>query len=261
MRLTKAASKARSVLDDCGLLDEPLGLSCEDIALARGVTAIQAIKIDGSQGRIMIDKNDAIISYNKGITHEGKKRFIIAHELGHFELHKDLFNEKIHTDDNKSLSEWFSKGEHEREANEFAAELLMPSHLFINEAKGKPFNFSLIKNIATKFQSSITSSLLRYRVLGDYPIAIVYSDRGRIKWSSFSDDFCLKFIRNGSGVPYNSVAKDFYNGDKLPDEPELIDNTEWFSEDFNVDKYEDINFYEQCIQIGRTGVISCIWND
>ncbi len=55
-----------------------------------------------------------------------RQRFTIAHELAHFLLHKDIIGDGI-TDDylyrsnlNKSI---------EREANQLAAEILMPEHL------------------------------------------------------------------------------------------------------------------------------------
>lgn len=257
----KGFFRARNVLEDCGLLDDPLGLTIEDIALSRGITDIQSIKIDGAQGRIMVDGNEAVISYNCNISHEGKKRFVIAHELGHFELHQDLVDNQIHLDDDKSLSEWYAKGKHELEANQFASEFLMPSHLFEKQVKGKLFNFNLIKEVANYFQTSITSTLIKYRVLGDFPIAIIFCDDAKVKWSSFSEDFYLQYIPKGIDVPVNSVANDFYYGDTLPDSPEPIDVMDWFSQDFKAKKYENLSFYEQCIRVGENGVLSCIWND
>ena len=257
----KGSIKARKVLDDCGILDEPLDLEMEEIALSRGVTDVQSVKIDGAQGRIMVDEEEAIISYDREITHEGKRRFVIAHELGHFELHRNLLDMVVHTDDEKSLCEWYSKGKHEQEANQFASELLMPSHLFIDRVKGKQFDFDLIKNTGSFFESSLTSTLLKYKVLGDFPIAIIFCNNGIVEWSSFSEDFYLQFIPKNMSVPIKSVAYDFYNGEELPDEPEQIEAMDWFYQDFKVEEYEDINFYEQCIRVGKKGVLSCIWND
>lgn len=50
---------------------------------------------------------------------QGRRRFSIAHELGHYLLHRDLI---------KAGQPLGPK--HEHEANEFAAELLMPSEAF-----------------------------------------------------------------------------------------------------------------------------------
>lgn len=257
--MNRAIKATQNLLFECGL-DSPLELPIEDIARARGVAEVQAIPINGAQGRIIFDGTEAIISYDNGINHEGKRRFVIAHELGHYELHRDRLD-RIHTDNEQTLNEWYAKGDHEKEANEFASELLMPSKHFIDLVKGKYFNFGLIKNIAENLQVSITSALLKYRHLGDFPIAIIFCDEEKIRWTAFSDDFVLKFIRIGSNVPVNSVAYNFYNGDELPDEPEPVDPLEWFAEDFKLKHYKDNNFYEQCIRIGNQGVLSCIWND
>ena len=255
------SKKARLVLEECGLINDPIALSCEDIAYSRGVTDVKALNIDGSQGRIMIYGNEAVISYDKKIYNKGKRRFVIAHEIGHFELHRELLNNQIHNDDIKTLSEWYAKGPHENQANKFAAELLMPSHLFLEKVSGKIFNLDLIKSVADFFQTSITSTLIKYLALGDFPIAIIYCNDGKVEWSSFSNDFLLQYVPKGMDVPENSVAVDFYYGDNLPNEPEPVEALDWFLYDFNVKKHKEVGFYEQCIQVSDRAILSCIWND
>ncbi len=235
-------------------------LSLENIILSRGVSAIQSIPISGAQGRIITDGSEAIISYDSKIDNEAKKRFILAHELGHFELHRNILN-KIHTDDEKSLNEWYARGTHEEEANSFASELLMPTNLFIEQVKRRKFDFNLIRQVANNFSVSHTAALLKYRQIGDFPIAIIFSENAKIKWTAFSDDFVLRFIRIGSKIPINSVAYDFYADGKLPDEPEIIEAEDWFEEDYKCSWYNDMRFYEQCIRIGSNGILSCIWYD
>lgn len=55
---------------------------------------------------------------------ENRRRFTIAHEIAHFVLHSELFDGKIE-DDALYRSETFS-GALETQANNYAAELLMP---------------------------------------------------------------------------------------------------------------------------------------
>lgn len=255
----KATIAAQRVLEECGL-DSPLELSLEDIALARGVTAVQPIKIDGAQGRIIWNDDDALISYSDKIDNEGKRRFVIAHELGHFELHKGLLN-GAHMDNEKSLNEWFATGSHETEANLFSAELLMPAPIFMSFSNKRKFDFNLIKELSGIFQTSLTATLLRYKDLGDFPVAVIFCEKGKVKWRCFTNDFCLQYLPLGIKVPINSVASDFFDSGTLPDEPEIIDAEDWFEQDFRLKYYRDTRFYEQCIQIGSDGVLSCIWND
>jgi Zn-dependent peptidase ImmA (M78 family) len=255
---TKSALAAQNILDECGL-DNPSDMDIEDIIQSQGVAAIQSVKMNGSQARIMINGSNSIISINQNIKYEPKRRFILAHELGHHTLHKNL---KYFNDDAKSLSEWLAKGKHEKEANEFASELLMPSQLFMEEVGGKKFNFDIIKTMSSFFCTSLTATLLKYKTLGDYPIAVVYSENKRVKWSSFSHDFVLPFIPNDMFISDNCVAIDHFNNIPFPKEPEEVDVYTWFDENRNVEKYSDIVFYEQCISIDATGgVLSCIWND
>lgn len=258
--INRATTKAKEVLFSSGLLDEPTGLPIEDIALSRGVSYIQATKIDGAQGRIMINEGETIISYNNQILNDNKRRFVIAHEIGHYELHQNIIK-KIHTDNNKSLSELFAKGKHENEANQFAAELLMPSHLFINQVNGRKFNLDLIKDISYFFKTSITSTLIKYKSRGEFPIGIIFCKNKKVEWSSFSEDFYLQYVPKGMFISDTCVAYDFYINKTLPNIPEQISAMDWFANDFKVSNHLATKFYEQCIQIGSNGVLSCIWSD
>ncbi|WP_417452897.1 ImmA/IrrE family metallo-endopeptidase [Kiloniella sp.] len=67
--------------------------------------------------------------------HPNRQRFTIAHELGHFVLHKKLIGDGVDdtkmyrsTDAGKYHNKNFAKIQ-ETEANQFAATLLMPTHL------------------------------------------------------------------------------------------------------------------------------------
>ena len=57
---------------------------------------------------------------------ETRRRFTIAHEIGHFLLHKDSIGDGIYDDAmyRSGLQNW-----QEAQANAFAADLLMPQHL------------------------------------------------------------------------------------------------------------------------------------
>lgn len=87
---------------------------------------------------------------------------MIAHELGHFLLHRG--KDRLFKDDNHSMNYWYQNNlnSEEVEANEFAAELLMPAKLFYNECKGKQFGPKIIDNLAKRFQVSKTAAILRF---------------------------------------------------------------------------------------------------
>ena len=59
-----------------------------DIAMERGAY-VRERSLEGSEGRLVRKGDRGIITVNRWISEEGRKRFAIAHELGHFELHSD----------------------------------------------------------------------------------------------------------------------------------------------------------------------------
>lgn len=118
------------------------------------------------------DNNRKIIGYNKS-HNENRRRFTIAHELGHFYLHFKG-EQKIFIDNNSHKffrNEKSSSGEirREREANAFAAALLMPSSLIENEIE-KLQNIenlsTIIKKLSTAFKVSQQSVHFRIINLG-----------------------------------------------------------------------------------------------
>jgi len=70
--------------------------------------------------------------------HYYRKRFTMAHELGHFVLHKDLIGNGV--DDNKEYKKLYRAknkitNSQEAEANDYAAKVLMPEEAIIALAK------------------------------------------------------------------------------------------------------------------------------
>ncbi len=82
--------------------------------------------------------NDKLIQVNGSIEdHDGRYSFTVAHELGHHCLHRDRFNE-ISKSDETMCREGGEKPIAERQADKFAAYLLMPTNL-VNKAYKKAF--------------------------------------------------------------------------------------------------------------------------
>lgn len=133
--MTNPSKAAVMLLKEVGW-QEPSDMSIEDIAWSCGLI-VRFKELEGSQGRILMSKDEAIISINKEITYQPKINYIIAHEIGHAKLHRHL---SLFSDNEKTLSEWYAQGPQEKEANVFATELLMPADLFISKVKqGKLF--------------------------------------------------------------------------------------------------------------------------
>lgn len=89
---------------------------------------------------------------------EVRRRFTIAHEIGHFVLHGTLIGDGVQDD---ALYRSGLSGTVEAQANKFAADLLMPWHL-VNAAVESGLDD--IPSLATKFNVSWSAMAIRIGV-------------------------------------------------------------------------------------------------
>ncbi|MDO9422205.1 MAG: ImmA/IrrE family metallo-endopeptidase [Herminiimonas sp.] len=99
--------------------------------------------------------NDWCISYDENVSVPGRINFTIAHELGHYLLHRkqrDAFEcgqaQMMDYDSNDSRHI-------ESEANIFASYLLMPRNDFETQIVGHNLSFELLGHCANRYQTSL----------------------------------------------------------------------------------------------------------
>ena len=120
---------------------------------------------EGVSGVLVIDKDKSVIGYNPS-EHPHRQRFTVAHEFGHYVLHRkhsELFvdKEKVLFRNQDSATGEFKR---EREANNFAAAMLMPKYLLENEAKKRDTDFfdeASISDLAKLFNVSVQAMTIR----------------------------------------------------------------------------------------------------
>lgn len=120
----------------------------ERIARKMGVTVRFEPMDKDISGMIFVREGRPIIGVNSLHT-PNRQRFTIAHELGHFALHRDKIEKEIHLDTNFGglmRDQNAAKGvyEIEIEANTFAAELLMPRRELTEEVE--KYDMDLLSN-------------------------------------------------------------------------------------------------------------------
>lgn len=149
----------------------------DKIARSLGITvALDQVDNDLS-GFLFRDRTAGrtVIGANKS-HHKNRLRFTIAHELGHYLLHD---GEVIHLDQEPaSFTVDFRDGksakgidDNEKEANLFAAELLMPAKFLRQELDGKHFdllagNNGALQKLAKKYKVSLQALTFRLTNLG-----------------------------------------------------------------------------------------------
>lgn len=221
--------------------DIKLPLDIYEIVKAFGIFDTQEVSFTSMQGALLAtaEKSNGIILVNSTISNKQRKRFTIAHELGHFLL-PNHNNNLICTKDDISFK---SQAPIEREANEFASEILMPSKLFTSEHffKAEPEIENIIR-LAKLFDVSLQACCYKYASLNHYPIAIVFSNFQQVT------SFCVNkndipfwlVVSKDDKLPHLSLTnkyKDLSSGEIRND---LVDSSIWFEESIGYELPESI---------------------
>lgn len=145
-------------------------------------------RFEGALLKIPNENNKWSIIYNSAIKSSGRINFTLAHELGHYLLHRQkIKNEKIECS-RRDMVTWNSEyGQMEAEANEFASYLLMPINLFKEKITGKEISLHLLQSVADFFDVSLTAAILKWLQFTDKRAMLVMGDNGFVKWVWSSD--------------------------------------------------------------------------
>ena len=188
----------------------------------------------------------------------GRRRFSIAHELGHYHIptHK---NRATGWCGDADMSAGAHGGRtHEREANDFAAELLMPRHLFSRDAEGRDPNFREIGELAQRdmYDVSHTAAALRYVQVPRSACSLVCARDGIIEWVAKSRDFVYRIPWRGDPVPSDSHAKAVFNGEDANEGAEPLDPYTWLE----IEQRQPVELFESTLAISRQSqVLSLVW--
>ena len=137
---------------------------------------------EGVLGASKVEGLKRLIVISSRVYNEEQKRFTLAHELGHILIHRG--------------THYYSKGDFymictgkqkEDEADRFAVELLLPSKVIENMIKENDVNFQLIKQIAQRYETSLTSTAIRVTELTKENLILLYHKNNIIKWWHKSD--------------------------------------------------------------------------
>lgn len=152
-----ARDQATKVLTQFGVRSAPIPV--DRIVRGMGIT-IQYAPFDGDlSGMAFVKDGKKIIGVNS-LHSATRQRFTIAHELAHFVLHLERLETKVHVDKGVLRRDTLaSEGtdDVEIEANNFAAEFLMPRSLLISALAGKNLDLEddeTIASFAKKFKVS-----------------------------------------------------------------------------------------------------------
>ena len=187
------AIRARNLLEELDIKQTPTPV--EDICkhfdiecdLEANITTEALLIAGGTRKR-------PLIAIKANQQYETKVRFSLAHELGHFIIPEHQNSWYLCTIDD--LNDYREKNI-ETEANQFAAELLLPSLWLTHKIKRHDVTIDMLKAIAGECETSLTSTAIQVAGLCPDRIAVIFAQGGQIIWYRKAKSFDL-FLAPGN---------------------------------------------------------------
>jgi len=172
------------------------------------------------------DRLSGRIIVKKTMREDGRKRFTIAHEIGHFVLHPERQISCFPAD----IALWENAADNpERQADNFASELLLPSREVVKQIGDTSPSFQLVISLADYFGTTLTATGRKCCEVTPYECAIVWSVDGTIRWMHPSSRF-RHWIGIGRELSERTMARQMLNGDHIPTGMHEVPAEAWISD-------------------------------
>ena len=254
---------ANTVLDDLGIRGPEDLRDLDLVAWARGALVRYRI-LHGSEARISIVGKRAVITVSSLVQNPQRRRFSVAHELGHLEMHQRKASLVLCLNDD--LQNWLvrrSQTHLEVQANEFASSLLLPERFFAARCKSQEPSIDHIAGLAAEFDTSLTATAIRYNQFNGEPTVVIYSQGGLVKWfrpspyfEKLKEDLGI-YIETSVKLKSETLATRVYRKVETTARVKRVQASAWFaSGQFR----SDARIQEQCISMPRfDAVLSLLW--
>lgn len=171
------AEAAEAIIEDLGIT-QISDLDMEAIAFDAGVEVVYEA-LTGCEATLVGFGDQAIATINPS-AYRGRERFSVAHEVGHWKLHRGRsFRCRV-----EQVEENFaSTVAFEKDADIFASHLLMPAQMFTEAVRpfGRP-NFKQLGEVASAFDTSLTATALRLVGVDTLPVIVACYTRRGLRW-------------------------------------------------------------------------------
>lgn len=166
-RLLRPEAEALAILESVKATSFPVDVV--EIALGLGLFVAPVDLGDDVSGMLVMNEGGGAIGYNPQHS-SARQRFTIAHELGHYILHREeapLFIDKQYSVVFRDERSSTGADKREREANAFASALLMPEGPLRSAATKVGFDLAddaALTSLARQF--GVSKQALSYRLAG-----------------------------------------------------------------------------------------------
>lgn len=241
--------RAEALVFELGI-SRPADLDVDAIAFDSGVEVFYE-PLTGCEASLVGFNGRAIATVSPS-GNRGRQRFSVAHEIGHWNLHRgQSFRCRVDGPDanlasNKTV---------EKEADVFASHLLMPGPLFNPAVKsfGQP-GFRQLGELAALFETSLLATTLRLANVNTLPVIVACYGKAGLRWYVSAQDVPRRWWLKRS-LDEDSFAYDLLNQGKTCNHLGKQSADTWFEND-DAGKYEVL---EQCVQTGGSEVLVLLY--
>jgi hypothetical protein len=186
------------------------------------ITDIVGVDIPGFDGMLRANRKSPgwQILFNDQSGYPGRDRFTLAHEFGHYMLHRRPLTDLDYAGGALAASVDFqclplrsgSWKEAERvregEADTFASYLLMPIDDYRDQTTGQTMSRSLLAHLTDRYGVSLQAALLKWIEFTATRSALVVARDGFALWGRASSSAARSgvFVRSGMPIPDGSIA-------------------------------------------------------
>lgn len=178
MARSNSALRAESLIEELGIASAQ-EIDVEAIAFDSGINVMYE-ELDGCEATLVGFGSKAIATVSPSSS-RGRERFSVAHETGHWLLHRGK-SFRCRADD--IVQNYGADIRLEKEADEFASHLLMPTSIFqpAIKAANRP-GLNDLQDIAEQFEVSMQAVSIRLATLDTLPIIVACYTKAGLKWS------------------------------------------------------------------------------
>lgn len=145
-----------------------------------GISVIDNYPLE-KDGYLICSDGLKLIFVSNEISNRHRKRFVIAHEIGHFLMHREQMYccSEISVNQPQRINTPIQ----EQQANEFASEILLPTNDFISRLPAGHISFALIREMANLYDVSVTMTAMKAvkNSNTEEEILLCY-ENNRLKW-------------------------------------------------------------------------------
>ena len=220
--------KARKFIRDVGVKSAPIDLEPFAAAANAKIKIVHDLNDDESGQTTWLNGKHVI--FVNGNHRKVRQRFTVLHEIAHIvlELPSQHHGTMLTTD---TLMSYGRRPIEEMLCDVFAAECLLPHSLFSNDVGDLDISMASVKELAEKYNASLTMTGSRFAVNANEPCAFVLSQNGQVRYVSRS-----RYLSEIKGwidfnipLPLGSVARRLTQDSSKTEEYDEIASDVWFN--------------------------------